>query len=156
MEALKPILFLGCMLATAPALAGPPACRESTPAVESMEWARLQAGDRQLRVRVAATERQRMAGMQRLCPGQIARAPILFLLEEERRAAFHMQNVHAPLDIAFIAADGRVAAVDRMPVGGDAMAPVPVTAVLEAEAGAFARWGLRVGDRVDWSLEERP
>ncbi len=62
-----------------------------------------------------------------------------------------MRNTYLPLDLVFIAADGRVVSVKRdaeplsettIPSGGD------VLGVLEVNAGTAARIGLEPGDRV--------
>lgn len=62
-----------------------------------------------------------------------------------------MRNTYLPLDMVFIAADGRVVSVKRdaeplsettIPSGGD------VLGVLEVNAGTAARIGLEPGDRV--------
>ena len=62
-----------------------------------------------------------------------------------------MKNTYLPLDMVFIAADGRVVSVKRdatpmseafIPSGGD------VLGVLEVDAGTAERIGLKPGDRV--------
>ena len=61
----------------------------------------------------------------------------------------HTIGMRFPIDVAFVSDDGVVVKtmqMHRRRVG------VPVwraSAVIEAEAGAFARWGLRVGDVVE-------
>lgn len=61
----------------------------------------------------------------------------------------HTIGMRFPIDVAFVDDDGVVVKtmqMNRHRVG------VPVwraSAVIEAEAGAFARWGLRVGDVVE-------
>jgi len=61
----------------------------------------------------------------------------------------HTIGMRFPIDVAFVSDDGIVVKtmqMHRRRVG------VPVwraSAVIEAEAGAFARWGLRVGDVVE-------
>jgi len=61
----------------------------------------------------------------------------------------HTIGMRFPIDVAFLSDDGVVVKtmqMHRRRVG------VPVwraSAVIEAEAGAFARWGLRVGDVVE-------
>lgn len=61
----------------------------------------------------------------------------------------HTIGMRFPVDVAFVDDDGVVVKtmqMNRQRVG------VPVwraSAVIEAEAGAFARWGLRVGDVVE-------
>ena len=61
----------------------------------------------------------------------------------------HTLGMRFPIDVAFVGDDGRVVKtmhMNRRRIG------VPVwraATVIEAEAGAFARWGLRVGDVVE-------
>jgi uncharacterized membrane protein (UPF0127 family) len=73
---------------------------------------------------------------------------ILFDFGREISTQFHMQNVPAPLDIAFAKADGRIFAVLRM-------APSPTTLygpmgefryALEARKGFFESQGVRQGE----------
>lgn len=68
----------------------------------------------------------------------------------------HTLGMRFAIDVAFVDRDGQVIKtmqINRHRVG------VPVwraTSVIEAEAGAFARWGLRVGDRVEISERDAP
>jgi len=61
----------------------------------------------------------------------------------------HTLGMRFDIDVAHLAADGTVLKTTRMRrhrIG----APVSkASSVVEAEAGAFARWGLRVGDVVE-------
>jgi hypothetical protein len=61
----------------------------------------------------------------------------------------HTVGMRFPIDVAYLDADGVVVKtiqMHRLRVG------IPVwraCCVIEAEAGAFGRWGLRVGDRIE-------
>lgn len=61
----------------------------------------------------------------------------------------HTMGMRFPIDVAFLGDDGEVVKtmqMHRQRIG------VPVwraTSVVEAEAGAFARWGLHVGDMIE-------
>ena len=61
----------------------------------------------------------------------------------------HTVGMRFPLDVAYVDAEGIVLRTVRM--GRFRMGlPVPrARMVIEAEAGAFARWGLHVGDLVE-------
>ena len=67
----------------------------------------------------------------------------------------HTLGMRFPIDVAFLADDGTVVKtmqMQRQRVG------VPVwraSLVIEAEAGAFARWGLRVGDLIEVRGDDR-
>ncbi|RMF07601.1 MAG: DUF192 domain-containing protein [Alphaproteobacteria bacterium] len=86
---------------------------------------------------------------------------MLFISEREEVARMWMKNTFIPLDMIFIAGDGRVAAIvenaeprsERILSSG-----VPVRAVLEVAGGTVARLGIRVGDRVGHRLfaQEQP
>ncbi len=78
-------------------------------------------------------------------------AGMLFLFPDDRVQAFWMKNTYVPLDMLFVAADGRIAdlhenawPLDETPIRSDR----PVRAVLEVVAGTVRRLGIRVGDRV--------
>jgi uncharacterized membrane protein (UPF0127 family) len=79
---------------------------------------------------------------------------MLFVFDEDVQAAFWMKDTLIPLSIAFIAADGEIVTIrdmepckaDPCPVyGSDA----PYRSALEVNQGAFGKWGVEVGDRVD-------
>ena len=76
---------------------------------------------------------------------------MLFDFGTPQPVSMWMKNTYLPLDMVFIAADGRVVSVKRdakpmsediIPSGGD------VLGVLEVNAGTAARIGLAPGDRV--------
>jgi uncharacterized protein len=76
---------------------------------------------------------------------------MLFDFIREKEAFFWMRNTYIPLDILFIAADGRIVAIaantkplDESPVGPGS----PVRAVLEIGAGRAEVLGIRPGDKV--------
>jgi uncharacterized membrane protein (UPF0127 family) len=61
----------------------------------------------------------------------------------------HTLGMKFPIDVAFVDADGVVMKTLQMPQHRLGL-PVPkARIVIEAKAGAFARWGLRVGDVVE-------
>jgi len=78
-------------------------------------------------------------------------AGMLFLLGTEEVASFWMRNTFLPLDMLFIARDGRVTDVHRNAAPGSTAiisSTVPVVAVLEVNAGITGRLGIHSGDRV--------
>lgn len=61
----------------------------------------------------------------------------------------HTIGMRFPLDVAYLSGGNEVLKIVRMAPGRIGM-PVPrARAVIEAEAGAFGRWGLHVGDVVE-------
>ena len=84
-----------------------PGCVNATPGVQQMTPGQLRilterGNGNRLDVLVATSAEARAAGFQHICPETIADTAILFRFERDTRAPFHMRNVHAPLDIAFI------------------------------------------------------
>jgi len=78
-------------------------------------------------------------------------AGMLFLLEKEDIASFWMRNTFLPLDMLFIARNGRITDIHRNAAPGATAiisSTVPVVAVLEVNAGITARLGIHTGDRV--------
>ena len=80
-------------------------------------------------------------------------AGMLFVYQEETTGGFWMKNTLIPLSIAFIDKDSRIVSIlDMEPCEAD---PCPVydpgldyVAALEVNQGAFAEWGVKLGDRV--------
>jgi uncharacterized membrane protein (UPF0127 family) len=67
----------------------------------------------------------------------------------ERVRWVHTVGMRFPIDVAYLDVDGNVLKTVRM---GRHRVGVPVMkarSVVEAEAGAFSRWGLHVGDRLE-------
>jgi len=133
------------------------ACEETTPELEAMDAGELAlsgpGGDSVgIEVRVADDYRERAVGFQHVCPEMIERTAIYFVFSHPRRPNFHMRNVHAPLDIAFIDEDGMIVDIQRMkpyvlgaeehPTYG---VPGPVRAALETRAGYFDDRGIKAG-----------
>jgi zinc transport system permease protein len=113
---------------------------------------KLESGGRRLEVAVkrAETGEQHAAGFQCATPEEIRTNLILFDFGREILTQFHMQNVPAPLDIAFVKADGRIFSILRMEPSPTALyGPLgPFRYALEARAGFFASQGIRAGASV--------
>jgi uncharacterized membrane protein (UPF0127 family) len=61
----------------------------------------------------------------------------------------HSVGMHFPLDVAYLDQEGVVLKTVRMAPNRVGLPVVKAKTVVEAEAGAFARWGLHVGDVVE-------
>jgi uncharacterized membrane protein (UPF0127 family) len=135
-----------------PAGAESPECARWRAAFSDMpvRMVTLQAGVKTLgvRVREAATGERQAAGFQCATPDEIQKNLILFDFGDEIVTQFHMNNVPAPLDIAFAKADGRIFAILRMdPSPTKLYGPMgPFRYALEARAGFFESQGIRQGE----------
>lgn len=105
-------------------------------------------GERPFSVEVAATYETRERGLmyRRYMP---ADRGMLFEFDRDEPVAFWMKNTFIPLDMVFIARNGKVTRIveraepmseTAIPSGG------PVAAVLELNGGVAAQIGLKVGD----------
>ena len=61
----------------------------------------------------------------------------------------HTIGMRFSLDVGFLDDDGRVTKITSMPRHRFGLPVRHATTVLEAQQGAFARWGVRVGDVLD-------
>ncbi|MFE7957841.1 DUF192 domain-containing protein [Streptomyces sp. NPDC057413] len=65
-------------------------------------------------------------------------------------SSVHTFRMRMPIDVAYLDRHLRVVAVRTMPPGRIGRPRLRARHVLEAEAGAMARWGLRAGVRVSF------
>lgn len=106
----------------------------------------------QLSIEIALGKEEQEAGLMHrtdLKPGD----GMLFPMIPARMPNFWMKDTPTPLDVLFIAMDGRVVRIilnakpnDRTPM----FAEQPVAGVLELVGGDTARLGISEGDRVAW------
>jgi hypothetical protein len=101
-------------------------------------------------VEFADTDERRALGLMyrtQLAPD----AGMLFDFKKDQDVAMWMRNTRIPLDMLFIARDGKVANIAQRAVPfSEATIPSsgPVRAVLEVNGGTAERLGLKAGDRV--------
>ena len=108
------------------------------------------SGQHKFRVELAETEAQRSIGLMHR-RRMAADAGMLFDFQVTQPVSFWMKDTFIPLDMIFIADDGRVAGIAKRTVPhstASVPSPVPVRAVLEVNAGISDRLGLRAGDLV--------
>jgi|SRR5579864_5251084 len=113
-----------------------------------------EGGARRFTVEFAATPEEQAQGLM-FRHALAADAGMLFDLGSTRPAIFWMKNTLIPLDMLFIAADGRIADIHERAVPlSEAMieSKVPVRAVLELNGGTAARLGIHEGDVVHHPL----
>ena len=145
-------LALLVVLVTAGAAAQDPECPRWREAFAAMpiKMLTIQTGGKTMAVRVkAADNSERQAGgFQCATPEEVQRNLILFDFGDEIVTQFHMRNVAAPLDIAFIKADGRIFSILRMdPSPTKLYGPMGTFRfALEARAGFYESQGIRQGE----------
>ncbi len=110
----------------------------------------IESGGRALTfaVKSADTGERQAGGFQCATPDEIQRHMILFDFGREITTQFHMNNVPAPLDIAFVKADGRIFSILRM-ASSPSKLYGPMGAfryAIEARAGFFESQGIRQGE----------
>ncbi len=66
-----------------------------------------------------------------------------------RTRSVHSLGMQFPLDVAFVDRQLIVVAVVRLPRWRAALPRRRARGLIEAQAGSFERWGLRVGDRLE-------
>ena len=108
------------------------------------------AGPRHFTIELAVSPEQQEQGLmfRRSLP---ADAGMLFDFGGTRPAVFWMKNTLIPLDMLFIAADGKIADIHERAVPlseATIESRVPVRAVLELNGGTVSRLDIRLGDVV--------
>jgi uncharacterized protein len=107
-------------------------------------------GPKHFEVELATTPEQEEQGLmyrQRLAPD----AGMLFDFNDTAPRAFWMKNTLIPLDMLFIASDGRIVDIHEraVPLSEDVIpSRVPARAVLELNGGTVSRLGIKIGDVV--------
>ena len=145
-------LALLATLLAAPARAQDPECPRWRDAFAGMplKMVTIQAGAKTLAVRVktADNSERQAGGFQCATAAEIQRNLILFDFGDEILTQFHMRNVPAALDIAFIKADGRIFSIMRMdPSPTQLYGPMGTFRyALEARAGFYQSQGIRQGE----------
>jgi hypothetical protein len=118
---------------------------------ESRLVLRTQKGEYPFTVEVVDTPEKRAEGLmfrQSLAPD----AGMLFDFKETREVSFWMRNTFIPLDMVFIAADGKVESihVNARPHDPTSIpSGAPVQYVLEIPGGRSAEIGLKPGDKAE-------
>lgn len=101
-------------------------------------------------VEVAQSMAQRARGLM-FRESMAADAGMLFVYPAEQQIRMWMKNTVIPLDMLFVAADGRIVGIaeDTVPFSEEIVASSgPARAVIELNGGTARRLGIRSGDRV--------
>ena len=110
-------------------------------------------GKHDFNIEVARTPDQHRQGLmfrQKLAPD----AGMLFIYESEQPVSMWMSNTLIPLDMLFIAADGKVVRVAERAVPRSEeiiSSGRPVLLVLEVNGGIASKLGIKPGDRVSYT-----
>jgi uncharacterized membrane protein (UPF0127 family) len=101
-----------------------------------------------IRVKIAETSEHAAAGFQCSTPQEIQKTLILFDFGREIYSQFHMNNVPAALDIAFIKGDGSIFSILKMDPSPTALyGPLGnFRFALEARAGFYESQGIKQGE----------
>ena len=110
-----------------------------------MPW--LACGDRV----VASLEVARARSARRR--GLLGRDDLSGALLIERCRAVHTVGMNFEIDVAYLDADRQVVDIVTMRPGRIGRPRLGARSVIEARAGAFERWGIRVGDLLDVRLD---
>jgi uncharacterized membrane protein (UPF0127 family) len=131
-------------------LIGAPRGAESADPATSALTIETTGGARHLIVEEALTAEQQERGLMYRRSLALDRG-MLFQNKTSEITTFWMKNTLIPLDMLFIAADGRIVGIHEraVPLQLDLIqSPVPVLAALEINGGSVARLGIHLGDRV--------
>ncbi len=113
--------------------------------------------------KLADNNATRAAGFQRVCESTIEAMPILFVFEREAVPSFHMNNVVAPIDIAFIDKSGRIESIQSMKPYSilEVKKPLyrpkrPVLYALEVHKGFFDKHDITKSNKMSWAKPNLP
>ena len=160
LAALSLLVLSACVTATAQE------CQTTNPALEAMppvevSITRADGSSYEITAKLANTNYTRSAGFQRVCASTIAQTPILFVFENEVVPSFHMNNVVAPIDIAFIKADSSIDVIHAMqPYSLVSLSkPLyaskgPIIAALETHKGFYDEHDFGMDSTISWVIPE--
>ena len=148
MPTLTAVVRLALLVVFLTATGMKPATAQQTFAASTVTVETAGAAKLRFKVELAETQAQQAQGLmfrRQMAPD----AGMLFIYPKPQIAAFWMKNTFIPLDMLFIAADGRIVHIhpNATPQSEATITtPQPVKAVLEINGGLAARLGIRVGD----------
>ncbi len=106
-----------------------------------------------LTMRIADDDAKLQAGFQNIGRAVLEQTLILFVFPSEIQARFHMRHVVAPLDIAFVKADGSIIDIETMEPDPTTVGPYqhlygpnqPFQYAIEAREGFFKEYHITAG-----------
>lgn len=116
--------------------------------LKELETTVVTIGKNKLTAWVMDTDSKRTEGMMFLQKNELkADSAMLFVFPDELDRSFWMRNTYVPLDIAYIAANGRIVSAKAMKALDETGVPSdgPAMYVLEMQQGAFKRLGIKAG-----------
>ncbi|SMN11019.1 hypothetical protein SPBRAN_1234 [uncultured Candidatus Thioglobus sp.] len=131
------------------------ACVDTTTGLDAMQRKQItltndNGEEINLPVLVADNNFTRASGFQHICEYAIKRLFILFRYDHETHGSFHMNNVHAPLDLAVFNSMGKLIHLEYMQVYAEDYdkplytPPIPFQFALEATQDFFAKHHISV------------
>lgn len=122
------------------------ACADPEPGVYQIPKGTIFIDGRPVPARIADEPRERAQGFQHTPAQVMNRERIYFAFPRPTRPSYHMENVAAPLAIAWIGPDHRITALSKMHPGRSGYRPPgPIIAALEVTPDQVVRLNLAVG-----------
>lgn len=116
--------------------------------LSELETTVVTIGKHKLTAWVVDTDAKRAEGMMFLKENELkANSAMLFVFPDAQARSFWMQNTYVALDIAYIAANGKIVSAKQMKALDETGVPSdgPAKYVLEMKQGAFKRLGIKAG-----------
>ncbi len=116
---------------------------------EGLNTVEMQIGSKTFNLEIAATDPARERGLMRR-DSIPADHGMIFVFPEEKERAFWMKNTRIPLDIIYVASNGRVVSVKQMKAYNTKSVPSDGAAkyAIEVNAGAAEEAGVGIGDEL--------
>jgi uncharacterized membrane protein (UPF0127 family) len=138
-------------------------CQIDNPALQAMPkievtLTRDDGSSYSMPAKLADNNTTRAAGFQRVCESTIEAMPILFVFQRQSVPSFHMNNVVAPLDIAFIDKEGGLESIQAtspysvIQIKKPLYSPKrPVLYALEVHKGFYQKHEISVDSKMTWA-----
>ncbi|MGK0374481.1 MAG: uncharacterized membrane protein (UPF0127 family) [Arenicella sp.] len=138
-------------------------CQIDNPALQAMPLIKVtltreDGSTHSMPAKLADNNTTRAAGFQRVCGSTIEAMPILFAFKRQAVPSFHMNNVVAPIDIAFIDKDGDFESIQAMNpysvivVKKKLYSPKrPILYALEVHRGFYQNHDISVASKMTWA-----